>query len=147
MAGSQGGREDHLCGAPGDSAGPPPHLLSRSLETQGPDSALELTGSEWRHFPFGRQLPHPENEQCDPGEKGDPSTRPGMNHCVAQVGCCYFRGLSFLSWNRANHCHVSCLLKSLGLGLQDVSYHLSQSTSFYFFTLKNIYLLIWLRWS
>ena len=63
-------------------------------------------------------------------EKGDPGTRPGMNLCVAQVGCCSFQGLSILIWNREHHCRASCLLKALGLGLEGVSYHLSQSTSF-----------------
>ena len=40
-----------------------------------------------------------------------------------------FQGLSILSWNRVNHWHASCFLKSLGLVLEG-PYHLSQSSSF-----------------
>lgn len=48
MAGSQGRREDHLCGAPGDPA--LPLALNRNLQTQGPDTAPGPTGSGLGHF-------------------------------------------------------------------------------------------------
>lgn len=116
----------------GSSVKSPSHcLLNRSLKVQVQTLFCVQLAVSWG-IAFGSQLPPWTVWSFLP--LAEEKVIQGLGQEWIRVwpssGCCSFQGFSILIWNREHHCLAFCLLKALGLGLEGVSYHLSQSTSF-----------------